>query len=327
MIITRTPFRISFFGGGTDLPAFYRREYGAVFNTAIDKYMYITVKRRFDHTIRISYSRTEQVDRVEEIQHPIVRECLKLTEVTDSIEITSISDIPAGTGLGSSSSFTVGLLHALFAHRGRYVSPATLAELACKVEIDILGEPVGKQDQYIAAYGGMRHIQFEPDETVSVATMICPTKARQALNKRLMMFYMGGTRSASKILKKQKKNTANKFDALRRMRDMTLPGMSVLQSDTSLHQFGELMHQSWTLKRELAGGISNPTIDRYYDAARAAGAVGGKVLGAGGAGFLLLYVELKEQPAVRQAMQKARQVEFSFESQGSHILFVGEDSF
>ncbi len=214
MIITRTPFRISFAGGGTDLSAFYRRESGAVVSTAISKYMYITVNRRFDDTIRISYSRTEIAGSVDEIQHPIVKAALKLTGISGGIEIVSIADIPAGTGLGSSSSFTVGLLNALYAYQGILKSAQELAEEACHIEIDMVGEPIGKQDQYIAAYGGMCHIQFNPDESVFVNPVICSKKCREDMENNLLLLYTGDSRRANTILAEQSTNTVGKTNSI-----------------------------------------------------------------------------------------------------------------
>jgi D-glycero-alpha-D-manno-heptose-7-phosphate kinase len=322
VIISRTPFRISFAGGGTDLRAFYQHEPGAVTSTAINKYMYITVNKRFDHTVRVSYSKTEIVETAAEVQHPLVREALKKAGVLNGIEVTSISDIPAGTGIGSSSSFTVGLLNSLYAYTGTYAPPERLAAEACQIEIDLVGEPIGKQDQYIAAYGGFQHIRFNPDETVFVDPIVCPKQLKDALSGRLMLFYTGVTRSASEILTEQRKETGNKLDFLRRMRDLADEIRRVLVHGRPLDEFGRLLHEGWMLKRDLASGITNEQVDTAYESARKAGALGGKLLGAGGGGFLLLYVPEARQAGVRQALGDLRQVEFGLEPQGTKIVHV-----
>jgi len=323
MIISRTPFRISFAGGGTDLAAFHGAEPGAVTATTIDKYMVITVNKRFDETIRVSYSRTETVDDVEALQHPIVREALKLTGLTEGVEITSIADLPSGTGMGSSSAFTVGLLNALYAYRGRYTSAKELAEQACCIEIDVLGEPIGKQDQYAAAYGGLKHIRFNPDESVFVDPVITTPEVREELDANLLLFYTGATRSASDILAGQRDRTEAKRDVLAEMRDIAEQMARALQDGRRLNDFGGLLHEAWQLKRSVADGITTPDIDAWYDAARAAGALGGKVLGAGGGGFLLFFVERQNHGAVRRALADLRELPFTLEPQGSKIIYVG----
>jgi D-glycero-alpha-D-manno-heptose-7-phosphate kinase len=324
MIITRTPFRISFAGGGTDLAAFYRRESGAVVSTAIKKYMYITVNRRFDDTIRVSYSRTEIAGSVDEIQHPIVKAALKLTGISGGIEIVSIADIPAGTGMGSSSSFTVGLLNALYAYQGVLKSAQELAEEACHIEIDMVGEPIGKQDQYIAAYGGMCHIQFNPDESVFVNPVICGKKCREDLEKNLLLLYTGDSRRANTILAEQSTNTCreDKFNNLKKMRDLAQETRRCFNGSLKAQELGRLLHEGWLLKRELASGISNDAINAYYEKALAAGAYGGKVLGAGGGGFLLLVTPQEKRKAVRQALGNLQEMDFAFEAEGSKIIYV-----
>ena len=323
MIISRTPFRMSFAGGGTDLRSFYKIEYGAVTSTTIDKYMFITVNKRFDRTIRVSYSKTEIVETVDEIKHSIVREALKLVGIDNGIEITSISDIPAGTGLGSSSSFTVGLLNSLYAYKGKHKSAEELAEEACKIEIDILGEPIGKQDQYAAAYGGLLHIQFNSDESVFVNPVICAKEIKAELNDKLMAFYTGVSRQSRDILKNQKENTEGKFEYLKKMRDVSVQIQDVLIEGRNLDKIGELLHQVWMNKKELARDISTGKIDTYYQRALEEGALGGKILGAGGGGFLLLFCERQNQPRVRQALSHLREFNFRFEPQGSKIIYVG----
>ncbi len=327
MIISRTPLRISFAGGGTDLPAFYRHEPGAVVSTTINKYIYITVNEKFDHQIRASYSITEIVDRLDDLKHQLIREALRLVEREHSIEITSISDIPSqGTGLGSSSTYTVGLLNALYAFTGRFAGAERLAREACYIEIERCGAPIGKQDQYIAAYGGLQFIQFNPDETVFVDPIICRAETKQRLQRRLMMLYTGMTRKTNDVLKEQRENTerdAGRRAHLRRMAALARDLRLALQQD-DLDAFGEILHEGWLRKRELASGITNPLIDEWYERARAAGAVGGKILGAGGGGFLLLYAPEERHDAIRAALPALRHVPMQFEPQGSKIIYVEE---
>jgi D-glycero-alpha-D-manno-heptose-7-phosphate kinase len=323
MIISRTPFRISFVGGGTDLPSFYRQEQGAVISTSVDKYVYLTVNRRFDDSLRISYSKTEIVNRLDEVQHPLFRETMRLTRADSGIEVTSIADIPAGTGLGSSSSFAVGLLHALHAYRGRFQSAVELAESACHLEIGVLGEPIGKQDQYAAAFGGLRRYLFNPDGTVFVDPVICPPERREEFFKHLMLFYLGGSRNASQILAEQSKNTNHKMDHLRKLRTLADNFWGALVGGSDFRELGALMHEGWVRKKQLATNISSDQIDCYYERARAAGAWGGKVLGAGMGGFLLLFCEPEKQTAVRESLSELRQISFGFEPEGSKIIYVG----
>ena len=324
MIITRTPFRVSFAGGGTDLAAFYRRESGVVVSTAIKKYMYITVNRRFDSSVRVSYSQTEIVGNAQEIRHPIVREALRLVGIDGGIEIVSIADIPAGTGLGSSSSFTVGLLNALWAYTGKLKSADELAQQACRIEIDILGEPIGKQDQYIAAHGGLRHIRFNPDESVFVNPIICGSRCQKVLEQSLLLLYTGASRDAKSILGEQKANThkADKFASLKKMRDLAQETYRCLTGGASPRELGRLLHEGWLLKKELAGGITNGAIDEYYEKALAAGAYGGKVSGAGGGGFLLLVTPSQKRQSVRRVLSQLQEMEFAFEPEGSKIIYV-----
>jgi D-glycero-alpha-D-manno-heptose-7-phosphate kinase len=323
MIISRTPFRISFAGGGTDLPAFYRRGGGAVTSAAIDKYMFLTVNRAFDHRIRVAYAQTEIVEHAAEVRHPLVREALKLTGIDHGVEITSVADIPAQSGLGSSSSFTVGLLNALHAFKGEHASAEQLAREACRIEIELLQEPIGKQDQYIAAYGGLRHFQFNADESVFVDPVITPPEARQALADQLLMFYTGKTRKASDILTQQKQTTSagEKQAALEKMRAQAVAIRDVLRRGGDLREFGRLLHEGWLLKRSLVSAISNPDIDAHYERARAAGALGGKLLGAGGGGFLLFFVERARQSAVREALRELSELKFTLESEGCKIVY------
>lgn len=323
MIITRTPFRVSFAGGGSDLESFYSGEPGAVLSTAISKYMYLTVNERFANTFRISYSHTELVDTVEEVQHPIVRECLKTVETRGGLEIVSVADLPAQSGMGSSSSFTVGLLHALHALEGHVVTPELLAQQACHIEIEQLQEPIGKQDQYIAAYGGLQFIQFQPDGRVFVDPVICRPGTRQELNRRLMLFFTGRTRNAREVLAKQRANTESKRANLRKMCQIAHELRSVLTLGKDLNDFGHLLHQAWEAKRSLEPSISNTAIDEYYDRGLRAGALGGKLLGAGSGGFLLFYCEPHLQYRLREAMSRLIEVPFSLEPEGTKVIFVG----
>ena len=325
MIISRTPLRISFAGGGTDLRAFYGRERGAVLSTAIDKYIYITVNRKFDSKVRASYSVTEIVDCATDLKHELIREALRLVGIAGGVEITSISDVPAqGTGLGSSSSYTVGLLNALYAYTGRLVGAERLADEACRIEIEICGKPIGKQDQYIAAYGGLQHIQFNPDESVFVDPIPCRREFREQLQSSLLMLYTGVTRSANAVLAEQRRNTETDgaaVEGLRQMRDLADQLRDSLCAG-NLDGFGEVLHAGWMLKRTLAAGISSPAIDGWYDLARRHGAMGGKLLGAGGGGFLLLYAHPDRHAEIIDALQELRAIPFRFEPQGSKIIFI-----
>lgn len=321
MIISRTPFRISFAGGGTDLAAFYREEPGAVLSTAIDKYMYVTVNKYFEDKIILKYSKTEEVSHIRDVEHPLLKEAMKVTGNTRGVEITSMADIVGGTGLGSSSSFTVGALHALHAFKGRYTPASQLASEACEIEIERVKEPIGKQDQYIAAYGGFRFIEFMPDETVRVTPIICPPGKLKSLSNNLLLFYTGKTRRASTILKGMRSNMGRKQADMRELRGLADEARRQLQ-EGSVNRFGELLHEGWLLKRSLHSGISNTVIDRVYGRARKAGAEGGKILGAGGGGFLLLYVRRKNQAKVRKAMRGWREVSFGFEPEGSKIIHL-----
>lgn len=322
MVITRTPFRMSFAGGGTDMPGFYRADGGAVTGTAINKYMYLIINKRFDRSIRVSYSRTEIVNTVHEIQHPIVREAMKLTGVTEQVEIVSIADIPAQTGLGSSSSFTVGLLNALYAYRGVLRSAEELAREACALELDVLGEPIGKQDQYLAAYGNLRHIRFHPNDAVSVEYVLMPAELREAFQERLLLLYMGRTEAASTVLREQQSRTEQNRSALRAMRDLAVQCRDALAAGR-LDDVGDLLHNGWELKKRLADGISDETIDGWYGRARKLGARGGKVLGAGGRGFLLLYCPPEHRKRVLAGLPQLVHTPFAFEPDGTRVIYVG----
>jgi D-glycero-alpha-D-manno-heptose-7-phosphate kinase len=327
MIITRTPFRISFAGGGSDLAAFYEHEPGIVFSTAIDKYMYLAVKEHFGDNFRISYSRTEHADTIEEIDHRIVRECLRSMDVKRGLEIVSMADLPAQSGLGSSSSFTVGLLHALYAMNGTVVTAERLAQDACRIEIEKLNEPIGKQDQYIAAYGGLQMIQFNPDGTVFVDPVVCSVETRRELNRRLIMFFTGLTRDARDVLSKQSAGTAQKLPVLREMCSIARQLRDVVTGGRDLNVFGKLLHQAWEAKKSVETSISNSQIDDYYERGLRAGALGGKLLGAGGGGFLLFFCEPHLQERLREELSDLREVPFSLDPQGSKIVYIGSDRF
>jgi len=327
MIISKTPLRISFLGGGSDLPAYYAQAPGAVVSTAINKYIYITVNRKFDHRIRASYSVTEIVEDIGELKHELIRESLRLLDIAGQIEITSISDIPSrGTGLGSSSAYTVGLLNALHAYRSRHAGAERLAREACHIEIDVCGHPIGKQDQYIAAYGGLQTIRFHGDETVTVDPVICSHQTRETLQEHLLMLYTGRVRSASGILATQSRNTRDdpeKRRGLGKLVALAERGLEALTAN-DLDAFGELLHRGWLEKKKLADGITTPEIDDWYDRARRAGALGGKVLGAGGGGFLLLYAPPEHHARIGHALPELVPVDVSLEPQGSKIIFVEE---
>ena len=330
MIITRTPLRISFAGGGSDLPAFYEQEAGAVVSTAIDKYIYITVNPKFDHKIRASYSVTEIVDTVAEVQHELIREALYLLNIQQGIEITSISDIPSqGTGLGSSSSYTVGLLNALYAYGDHMAGAERLAREACYIEIDRCGKPIGKQDQYIAAYGGLQYIRFNPDGSVFVDPIICSPAARRRLQQSLLLLYTGLTRRADDILNEQSRETRTNGDkqaSLRQIVGLADQLCEALSRD-EVDAMGEILHTGWTAKRKLASGISNGHIDAWYARARKAGAIGGKLLGAGGGGFLLIYADPARHDDICRALPELRPVPFQFCPQGSKIIYVEENGY
>ena len=327
MIISRTPLRISFVGGGSDLPAYYEKEPGAVVSTAINKYIYINVNTKFDHQIRASYSVTEIVDHIDDLQHELIRESMKLTGIDRGIEVTSISDVPSlGTGMGSSSTYTVGLLNALYAYSGRHAGAERLASEACTVEIDRCGKPIGKQDQYIAAYGGLQYIQFNPDGSVYVDPVVCSQDTKKTLLRRLLLLYTGITRSTGSVMEHQKVNTEREEDVRARLRAMTRMAQDLRESllADKLDCFGEMLHEAWMMKRELAKSISNSRIDDWYATARTQGAIGGKILGAGGGGFLLVYAPADRHDAIVAALPELERVPFRFEPQGSKIIYVEE---
>lgn len=324
MIISQTPYRVSFAGGGTDLPAFYCEEPGAVLSLTLDQHMYVTVSPRFHETTRIAYTRTEIAASLDEIEHTIAREALRLTELGRHLEITTIGDVPAGTGLGSSSSLAVGLLHALYAYRGEVVSPGRLAELACRIEIDTLGKPIGRQDQYAAAFGGLNHMRFLEDHSVHVEPVPCRPETMAALEARTLLVYTQQEREADRILERQSAGMAQNRPVLRGLRDLVDPMIEALTGDADLDRFATLLHEGWELKRSLGCGVSTPDIDGWYEAARRAGAQGGKLLGAGGGGFLMLIAPPERRDAIREALGRPRELRFGIDRRGSRIIFISD---
>lgn len=321
MIIVQTPLRVSFFGGGTDFPSFFCSEGGCVLTSAIDKYIFITIKERFDCNIRIGYTRTEMVDRVEDIQHELIREALIKTGIDRGVEVTTMGDIPsAGSGLGSSSTVTVGALHAMYAYQGEMVQAERLASEACEIEIGKLGKPIGIQDQYIAAYGGLRFLEFQQDGSVSVEKILLDPNLKRKLNESLLLFFTGVTRKADTILDEQKKNINDRLDVLRTMKQMAYQAREELKAG-NLDVIGELLHESWQLKKQLASQISNGEIDQVYKAALKAGALGGKITGAGGGGFLLLYCPYDKRESIRSALNSLQELPFQLEQDGSKVIF------
>ncbi len=322
MIISQTPFRVSFAGGGTDLPAFYQHEVGAVLSTTIDHHIYVTIHRRFEPTIRVSYSRTEEAKSIDEVRHELVREAMRMTEIDEPLEITTIGDVPAGTGMGSSSSLTAGLLLALYAHRGQVVSRQRLAEQACRIEIDILGKPIGRQDQYAAAFGGLNYIRFNPDGSVEVEPVPCKSETIEELERRTLLLYTGQTRDANEILRQQSEGSADRMGVLRKMRDLADAMRKTLAGSGDLDGFAELLHEGWELKRSLGFGISSERVDEWYEAARRNGATGGKLLGAGGGGFLLVMAPPWRHRAIREALGRPRELPFRVARHGSRNIFI-----
>ena len=321
MIIVQTPLRISFFGGGTDFPSYYMEEGGCVLSSAIDKYIFVTFKNRFDEKIRIGYTQTEMVDSLDQIQHELIREALRCTGVFKGIEVTTMGDIPSeGSGLGSSSTVTVGALQALYTHLGEIVSMERLAKEACEIEIGRLGKPIGVQDQYIAAYGSLRFFEFLTDGQVRVEKLNLQADFRRVLNDCFLLFFTGISRQADSVLKEQKKNIKDRVAILREIKDMAYQAKKELEAGNS-DSFGALLHHSWQLKKRMAGQISNGTIDELYDSARRAGARGGKITGAGCVGFLLLYAPYERHGAVREALAGLQELPFRLENDGSKVIF------
>ena len=321
MIITQTPLRISFAGGGTDFTGFYDKEYGSVVSTAIDKYIYVIVKERFDDLIRVGYTRTEMVETVDEIQHELVREAMRMVGIDKGVEISTMADVPSeGSGLGSSSTVTVGLLNALYAHKGEAVTAERLAREACRIEIDVLGKPIGKQDQYIASYGGLRHFKFYANEEVEVNMIALDEAVRQRLNESLLLFYTGATRKSSEVLSEQKSNIANRMQLLVEMRDQGDELARLLRLG-AIASLGQTLREGWTRKRQLASNISNPLIDQLVEAAVTSGALGCKVTGAGGGGFFLVCVPPENRATVRKKLSDLRELPITLARDGSKVIF------
>jgi D-glycero-alpha-D-manno-heptose-7-phosphate kinase len=324
VIITQTPYRVSFAGGGTDLPAFYENEPGAVLSVGVQHHMYVTISPRFEKTTRVAYSKVEIADGIEQINHTIAREALRMTGLGEHLEITTVGDVPAGTGMGSSSSLAVGLLNALYAYKGQVISPGLLAEKACEIEIDILGKPIGRQDQYAAAYGGVNYIRFNPDHTVDVEPVPTNPEFIHQLEKHIILLYTDQQRDADSILQKQSDGSADKMTVLCAMRDLAAEMRTTMGGQGNLEDFGRILHEGWKLKRSLGFGITNQAVDDWYEAARANGAMGGKLLGAGGGGFLLVMAPPERHEAIREAVGRPREIPFRIDRRGSRIIHISD---
>lgn len=321
MVIVQTPLRVSLFGGGTDFPAYYLEEGGAVLSTAIDKYIFVTLKKRFDRKLRIGYTRTEMVDSLDDIQHELIRESFRLTGIQEGVELTTMGDIPSeGSGLGSSSTVTVGALHAMYTFLHELVPAGTLAEQACYIEREILKHPIGVQDQYIAAYGGFRLIQFNPDGCITTHKVKLSPEKYRLLNQNLMLFFTGITRRTTTILSEQQANINQRKQTLAQMKEIAYTAYRQIETG-NINQLGYLLHESWLLKQQLAGAISNQAVETMYQTARQAGAIGGKLCGAGGGGFLLLYCPYEYQATVRAALANYQELPFQMEADGSKVIF------
>ncbi|MAF50510.1 MAG: GHMP kinase [Nanoarchaeota archaeon] len=324
MIISKTPFRMSFVGGGSDLKDYYQHSPGAVVSTTINKHVYVTVNKRFVDNIKIGYSQTEDVKDVKDIKHNLVRESLKAVGIKKGIDISYLSDMLStneGSGLGGSSSFLVGTLNALHAYKGRHTASKALAEKACEIEIEKLGNPIGKQDQYAAAFGGFNHIIFKEDGSVIVNPIIFKNSTKQKLTNNLLLFYTGINTTSSSVLGEQKEKTTGNKKIIDKMVELTYDVKKALENN-DLTQFGNLLGTNWEYKKKLASKISNSAIDCYYEKAKGAGALGGKILGSGGGGFLLVYCEKENQQEVRNALSDLREAKFKFEQEGSKIIYV-----
>ena len=321
MIISQTPLRVSFAGGGTDFARYYREHEGAVVSSAIDKYVFVVVVPRFDELIIVNYSKKETVENVRDLQHELVREAMLRTGVENGVEITTLADVPSeGSGLGSSSSVTVGLLHALYTYKGTLVTAGQLAREACEIEIDICGKPIGKQDQYIAAYGGICHFSFRKDDSVDVRPFQRSAELFHGLSRNIMLFYTGRTRKAGNILSVQDGRTEANLEHLHCLKALVTRSVEALDR-LRLWEIGRVLNDGWHLKRQLAEGISSPEIEQMYDLALSAGASGGKICGAGGGGFLLLYCDPAHHKAVRKAMEAYRELPIALDPDGSKIIF------
>jgi D-glycero-alpha-D-manno-heptose-7-phosphate kinase len=320
LIIVQTPYRVSFFGGGTDFPSYFTHEGGCVLSTAINKYIFVSIKQRFDELLRIGYTRTEMVDRLDRVEHELIREALRKTRIMKGIEITTTGDLPAGAGLGSSSTVTVGSLHAMYIYLNEMVPAERLAQEACEIEIDILGKPIGVQDQYIAAYGGFRFLEFTPGGRVNQERIDLSEPLKRRLNESMLLFFTGKTRKADNILFEQKNNIQERLETLRAMKRLAYTARDELKTG-NIDALGHLLHESWELKKQLASQISNHEIDEWYAAARNAGALGGKITGAGGGGFLLLYCPYDKRDAIRQTLSHLRELPFRLEPDGTKVIF------
>ncbi|MEM8860179.1 MAG: GHMP kinase [Chloroflexota bacterium] len=321
MIIVQTPLRISFFGGGTDFRDYFLEEGGCVLSTSIDKYIFVTIKSRFDEKLRVGWTKTEMVDHVDQISHELIRESLKITKIASGIEITTMGDIPSqGSGLGSSSTVTVGALHSMYSLRGELVSAKQLAQEACEIEIDILGKPIGIQDQYIAAYGGLRHFEFCQNGEIKTDRIDLDPVTSRLLNNNTMLFYTGVTRKADNILSEQRENIRSRQEILDEMKSLVYIARKELEQGNP-DAIGVLLDKGWQLKKQMASKVSNSTLDAMYDTALKAGAIGGKISGAGGGGFLLLYCPQEKQENVRSALKHLQELEFNLEPDGSKIIF------
>jgi len=320
LIIVQTPLRISFFGGGTDFPSYFRREGGCVLSTAIDKYVYVTIKQRFDDLIRIGYTKTEIVEDVDHIQHELIREAFRTTGLKKGVEITTMGDIPAGTGLGSSSTVTVGTLNAMYAFQNKFVCPEDLAKEACHIEIDTLNKPIGFQDQYIAALGNFRLIEFEKDGKITTQVISLDPIVKNRLSENLLLFYTGQQRLSESILTEQNNNVQDNLKILNKLKIMAHSAVEELQKG-DIDCIGYMLNESWQLKKRLASGITNVKIDYYYELAMSSGALGGKVTGAGGGGFLLIYCPYDKRDAVRTKLKELREIPIHLEESGSKVIF------
>jgi D-glycero-alpha-D-manno-heptose-7-phosphate kinase len=327
MIITRTPFRISFAGGGTDLKEYYLKEPGMVISTSIDKYIYVVIKRQIgivEHKYRINWSKVEFKDKIDEIEHPIVREALRIFEIDFPIEITTFTDIPGQTGLGSSSAFAVGLVHALYALKGKMVSKNVLASRAATIEVDILGRSMGKQDHYASAYGNLNIFTFNKDETVNIEPVPYKPEVKDLIEKNCLLFYLKSKRDASKILEIQAKNTNNIFENLTALKNLVYPFSEIFSSGNDIGKFGDLLHEGWLIKKELTKVISSDEIDIIYQKALENGARGGKLLGAGGGGFLLLYVDENKRQSVINSLPNLFHLNIGFDQSGTRITYYDQ---
>lgn len=320
MIIVQSPMRVSFFGGGTDFPTYYLSEGGCVLSSSIDKYIFVIIKQRFDDFIRVGYTRTEIVESVDQVQHELIREALKMTGIRKGVEITTMGDIPAGSGLGSSSAVTVGALHAMYTYNSEMVLAEQLAQQACQIEIDILGKPIGKQDQYISAYGGLRMIEFQPDGVVTCKRLNIDPAVERRVGESTMLFFTGVTRMASTILEEQHQKVSTNLADLREIKRNAYLAQEYLCAG-DLDSFGRLMDESWQIKKRLASQISNGHIEEIYQKARKSGALGGKITGAGGGGFLLLFCPPERREDVRAALSGFQELPFQLTVDGTKVIF------